>query len=69
MYFGNYSVWWISSIRSHADVLEDYLSMTIDENGCLVSLPVLLDLFTPDIDRLPILRLVTEVSSISFISV
>ena len=46
-----------------SDMLEDYFSMKIDENGCLASLPVLLELFTPDLDRLPmfILRLVTEV--------
>ena len=54
-----------------SDMLEDYFSMKIDENGSLVSLPVLLDLFTPDLDRLPmfILRLATEVSSLSFIAV
>ena len=44
-------------------MLEDYFSMKVDGEGSLVSLPMLLESFMPNLDRLPmfILRLVTEV--------
>ncbi len=44
-------------------MLLEYFSMTITENGELVTLPLMLKGYTPNLDKLPIflLRLGTEV--------
>ncbi|XP_013404163.1 DNA mismatch repair protein Mlh1 [Lingula anatina] len=48
---------------SRAEMLEDYFSMEISEDGHLHTLPLLLDKYVPSMDGLPmyILRLATEV--------
>jgi DNA mismatch repair protein MLH1 len=54
----------VDVFKQKGEMLEEYFSMKIDVNGCLVSLPVLLDSFSPNLDKLPlfILRLATEVN-------
>eukprot|EP00117_Sycon_ciliatum_P041998 scpid39131/ scgid30620/ DNA mismatch repair protein Mlh1; MutL protein homolog 1 len=49
--------------KTKAEMLDDYLCMRIDENGCLRTLPLLLENFVPNLDGLPmlVLRLATEV--------
>ena len=44
-------------------MLSDYFSFEINEEGHLISIPLLLEGYTPNMDRLPlfILRLATEV--------
>ena len=44
-------------------MLEDYFSLKISDDGCIVSLPLLLESYSPNLDRLPmfLLRLVSEV--------
>ncbi|XP_071802994.1 DNA mismatch repair protein Mlh1-like isoform X1 [Asterias amurensis] len=48
---------------SKAELLDDYFSMQIDKDGNLCTIPLLLDNYIPDLERLPmyVLRLATEV--------
>lgn len=50
-------------LASKADMLLDYFSVEINENGELTALPILLDNYVPDWNKLPILllRLASEV--------
>lgn len=50
-------------LLSRAEMLEDYFSMELDSDGNLVSIPLLLDNFSPPMEGLPmfVLRLATEV--------
>ncbi|KAM9476597.1 DNA mismatch repair protein Mlh1 [Clarias gariepinus] len=54
----------VNFLKKKAEMLEDYFSMKIDEEGNLVGLPLLLDNYTPAMEGLPlfILRLATEVN-------
>ncbi|XP_030621620.1 DNA mismatch repair protein Mlh1 [Chanos chanos] len=54
----------VNFLRKKAEMLEDYFSMEIDEEGNLNGLPLLLDGYTPCMEGLPmfILRLATEVN-------
>ena len=54
----------VELLQSKAEMLLDYFSIEIDENGHLLSLPLLLKKFNPDVNRLPmfLLRLATDVS-------
>lgn len=51
-------------LKNKAEMLEDYFSMEIDQDGNLTGLPLLLDKYTPVMEGLPmfILRLATEVN-------
>ncbi|XP_076022839.1 DNA mismatch repair protein Mlh1 [Genypterus blacodes] len=51
-------------LKKKADMLEDYFSIEIDQEGNLTGLPLLLDKYTPVMEGLPmfILRLATEVN-------
>ncbi|XP_060070717.1 DNA mismatch repair protein Mlh1-like isoform X2 [Ylistrum balloti] len=53
----------VDFLSSKREMLEDYFSMEIDQNGNLCTVPMLLENFVPDMDGLPmyILRLATEV--------
>ena len=50
-------------LASKADMLMDYFSVEINENGELTALPILLDNYVPDWNKLPmlLLRLASEV--------
>ncbi|XP_053730698.1 DNA mismatch repair protein Mlh1 [Synchiropus splendidus] len=54
----------VDFLKKKAEMLEDYFSMEIDQEGNLTSLPLLLDKFSPVMEGLPmfILRLATEVN-------
>ncbi|KAL4222892.1 DNA mismatch repair protein [Mactra antiquata] len=54
----------VSFLKSKSEMLQDYFSMEIDQEGKLHTLPLVLDDYIPDLDRLPmfILRLATEVN-------
>ncbi|XP_035387173.1 DNA mismatch repair protein Mlh1 [Electrophorus electricus] len=54
----------VEFLKKKAEMLEDYFSMEIDEEGNLTGLPLLLDNYTPAMEGLPlfILRLATEVN-------
>ncbi|XP_060781490.1 DNA mismatch repair protein Mlh1 [Neoarius graeffei] len=54
----------VDFLKKKAEMLEDYFSMTIDEEGNLTGLPLLLDNYSPAMEGLPlfILRLATEVN-------
>ncbi|KAL6487891.1 hypothetical protein MHYP_G00045170 [Metynnis hypsauchen] len=54
----------VDFLKKKAEMLEDYFSMEIDEEGNLTALPLLLDNYTPAMEGLPlfILRLATEVN-------
>ncbi|XP_067465697.1 DNA mismatch repair protein Mlh1 [Thunnus thynnus] len=54
----------VDFLKKKAEMLEDYFSMEIDQEGNLVGLPLLLDKYTPIMEGLPmfILRLATEVN-------
>ncbi|XP_076831113.1 DNA mismatch repair protein Mlh1 isoform X2 [Brachyhypopomus gauderio] len=54
----------VDFLKKKAEMLEDYLSMEIDEEGNLTGLPLLLENYTPAMEGLPlfILRLATEVN-------
>ncbi|XP_005096287.1 DNA mismatch repair protein Mlh1 [Aplysia californica] len=54
----------VQFLVSKASMLQDYFSLEIDENGDLLTLPMLLDQYVPPLDNLPmyILRLATEVN-------
>eukprot|EP00064_Thunnus_orientalis_P005697 superscaffoldBa00000570_g5711 len=54
----------VDFLKKKAEMLEDYFSMEIDQEGNLIGLPLLLDKYTPIMEGLPmfILRLATEVN-------
>ena len=54
----------VELLKSKAEMLLDYFSIEIDQNGSLLALPLLLKKFNPDVNRLPmfLLRLATDVS-------
>ncbi|XP_073337330.1 DNA mismatch repair protein Mlh1 [Pagrus major] len=54
----------VDFLKKKAEMLEDYFSMEIDQDGNLTGLPLLLDNYTPVMEGLPllILRLATEVN-------
>ncbi|XP_061817490.1 DNA mismatch repair protein Mlh1 isoform X2 [Nerophis lumbriciformis] len=54
----------VEFLKKKAEMLEDYFSMEIDQEGNLRGLPLLLDKYTPVMEGLPmfILRLATEVN-------
>ncbi|KAI4899949.1 hypothetical protein NFI96_009029, partial [Prochilodus magdalenae] len=54
----------VDFLKKKAEMMEDYFSMEIDEEGNLTALPLLLDNYTPAMEGLPlfILRLATEVN-------
>uniref|UniRef100_A0AAX7SPX0 DNA mismatch repair protein S5 domain-containing protein n=1 Tax=Astatotilapia calliptera TaxID=8154 RepID=A0AAX7SPX0_ASTCA len=54
----------VDFLKKKAEMLEDYFSMEIDQEGNLLGLPLLLDNYTPVMEGLPmfILRLATEVN-------
>ncbi|XP_077469045.1 DNA mismatch repair protein Mlh1 [Stigmatopora argus] len=54
----------VDFLKKKAEMLEDYFSMEIDQEGNLKGLPLLLDNYTPVMEGLPmfILRLATEVN-------
>ncbi|XP_038137362.1 DNA mismatch repair protein Mlh1 isoform X2 [Cyprinodon tularosa] len=54
----------VDFLKKKAEMLEDYFSMEIDQEGNLTGLPLLLDKYTPIMEGLPmfILRLATEVN-------
>ncbi|XP_058506732.1 DNA mismatch repair protein Mlh1 [Solea solea] len=54
----------VDFLRKKAEMLEDYFSVEIDQEGNLRGLPLLLDKYTPVMEGLPmfILRLATEVN-------
>ena len=55
----------VEFLQSKADMLREYFSMEISDSGHIVSIPLLLESYTPNLDRLPVfvLRLATEVWS------
>ncbi|XP_075875199.1 DNA mismatch repair protein Mlh1 [Nelusetta ayraudi] len=54
----------VDFLKRKVEMLEDYFSMEIDQDGNLTALPLLLDKYTPIMEGLPmfILRLATEVN-------
>ncbi|XP_041867149.1 DNA mismatch repair protein Mlh1 isoform X2 [Melanotaenia boesemani] len=54
----------VDFLKKKAEMLEDYFSMEVDQEGNLTGLPLLLDKYTPVMEGLPmfILRLATEVN-------
>ncbi|XP_016520295.1 DNA mismatch repair protein Mlh1 isoform X1 [Poecilia formosa] len=54
----------VDFLKKKAEMLEDYFSLEIDQEGNLTGLPLLLDKYTPIMEGLPlfILRLATEVN-------
>ncbi|XP_071337113.1 DNA mismatch repair protein Mlh1 isoform X2 [Trachinotus anak] len=54
----------VDFLKKKAEMLEDYFSMEVDQEGNLIGLPLLLDKYTPTMEGLPmfILRLATEVN-------
>lgn len=54
----------VDFLKKRSEMLEDYFSMEIDQDGNLTGLPLLLDKFSPVMEGLPmfILRLATEVN-------
>lgn len=53
-------------MKSKAEMLKEYFSFEIDDSGRVVSIPLLLESFTPNLDRLPLLllRVATEVGHV-----
>lgn len=53
-------------IKQKAEMLEEYFGIYVDTNGNLSRLPIVLDQYTPDMDRVPelVLCLGNDVSSI-----
>ena len=51
-------------------MLKDYFSFEINKDGQIISLPLLLEGYTPNMDKLPVflLRLATEVIKIKIIT-
>lgn len=54
----------IELLKEKEDMLEDYFGIKM-EDGCLIRLPVILDQYVPDMDRLPefLLSLANDVKS------
>ncbi|KAL3831500.1 hypothetical protein ACJMK2_023241 [Sinanodonta woodiana] len=54
----------VDFLKGKAEMLQDYFSMEIDQDGNLLTLPLMLDDYVPDLDGLPmfILRVATEVN-------
>ncbi|KAM7385890.1 hypothetical protein PAMP_001938 [Pampus punctatissimus] len=54
----------VDFLKKKAEMLEDYFSVEVDQEGNLIGLPLLLDKYTPVMEGLPmfILRLATEVN-------
>ncbi|KAM5280434.1 DNA mismatch repair protein Mlh1 isoform 3-T3 [Ctenodactylus gundi] len=54
----------VEFLKKKAEMLEDYFSLEIDEEGNLIGLPLLIDNYVPPLEGLPIfiLRLATEVN-------
>ncbi|KAM9345343.1 DNA mismatch repair protein Mlh1 [Symphorus nematophorus] len=54
----------VDFLKKKSEMLEDYFSMEIDQEGNLTGLPLLLDKYTPIMEGLPlfVLRLATEVN-------
>ncbi|MFT7816357.1 DNA mismatch repair protein Mlh1 isoform X2 [Arapaima gigas] len=54
----------VDFLQKKAEMLEDYFSMEVDQEGNLTGLPLLLDGYTPAMEGLPmfVLRLATEVN-------
>nr|XP_022306546.1 DNA mismatch repair protein Mlh1-like [Crassostrea virginica] len=54
----------VDFLKSKAEMLSDYFSMEIDQEGNLCTLPLLLEHYTPNMEGLPmfVLRLATEVN-------
>lgn len=40
-------------LKEKAEMLEEYFCINIDKDGNLLQLPVILDQYTPDMDRIP----------------
>lgn len=57
-------------LKEKTELLEEYFSVYIDSDGNLSRLPVILDQYTPDMDRVPefLLCLGNDVSSYTIIS-
>lgn len=57
-------------LKQRADLIDEYFSIHIDKDGNLSRLPVILDQFTPDMDRVPefVLCLGNDVGFFSFSS-
>ena len=55
----------VDILISRAEMLEEYFALKIDSHGCLVTLPLLLRNYTPNLDKLPLflMRLGPQVSS------
>lgn len=55
-------------LKQNAEMLREYFGIQIDMNGNLSTLPVVLDQYTPDMDRVPefVLCLGNDVGSIIF---
>lgn len=53
-------------IKQKSEMLEEYFGIHIDPNGNLSRLPIVLDQYTPDMDRVPefVLCLGNDVSSV-----
>ncbi|XP_074614819.1 DNA mismatch repair protein Mlh1-like [Acropora palmata] len=53
----------VNLLKGKAAMLLDYFSFEVDKEGCILTLPLLLDGFIPDLNGLPmfVLRLATEV--------
>ncbi|XP_013773945.1 DNA mismatch repair protein Mlh1-like isoform X1 [Limulus polyphemus] len=53
----------VDFLKTKAEMLEDYFSLDIDQEGNILSLPLLLDKYIPPLETLPmyVLRLTTEV--------
>ena len=54
----------VDLLKQRAEMLLDYFSFEIDEDGCLLALPLLLKKYHPDLYRLPmfLLKMATDVS-------
>lgn len=54
----------VGLLKGKATMLLDYFSLEIDKEGCILTLPLLLDGYIPNLNGLPmfVLRLATEVS-------
>ena len=55
----------VDILVSRTEMLEEYFALKIDSHGCLVTLPLLLRNYTPNLDKLPLflMRLGPQVSS------
>ena len=55
----------VELLKEKAEMLLDYFSIQIDEDGNLLALPLLLKKYTPDLYRLPmfLLKMATDVSA------